>query len=206
MNQSNHPAALVDVRLYGHLRARFGRGYPYAVRTPAEAIRALCCTVPGFRQYLRENSEPGYRIVVDKTPIAAEAELHHAGRRTSIKIVPVVAGSAGSGKILGGALLIGLSFVPGLQAISPIGSTTLSSVAFNLGVSMALGGIAQAIAGTPKAPTPASIERPENQPSYAFDGPVNVTAQGQAIPLVYGRMRVGSVVISSGLSVSQLPA
>jgi predicted phage tail protein len=198
---------LVDVKLYGHLRARFGRTYRLAVKTPGEAVRALCAVVKGFEAYVRQHSEPGYRVLVDKTPIGAE-ELHHPSGIAAIKFVPVVTGAAGGGKIVAGVALIGLSFLPGLQGIGfSVGALkfTASSIAFNLGVSMALSGVAQMLAGTPKAPTPA--ERPDNQPSFAFNGAVNVTAQGQAVPLCYGGpIRIGSVVISTGLSTAQLPA
>jgi predicted phage tail protein len=192
-----------DVRLYGFLRQRYGRGYTFMIATPADAIRLLAVNFKDFRQVVG-GYEPGFRIVIGKAPLERDEQLHEPSGRQRIGIVPVVAGAAGGGKILAGIALIGLSFVPGLQAVTLFGSTTLSSVAFNLGVSLALGGIAQALAGTPKAPTP--IERPDNQPSYAFNGPVNVTAEGQPVPLAYGRVRVGSVVISSGLSVAQLPA
>jgi predicted phage tail protein len=195
---------LVAVRLYGHLRARFGREYRLAVKTPGEAVRALCAVVKGFEAHVRRHSEPGYRVLVDRTQIGAD-ELHHPSGIAAIKIVPVVAGAGGGGKILGGIALIGLSFVPGLNvAVWAGASATFSSIAFNLGISMVLGGVSQMLAGSPKAPTPA--ERPDNQPSYAFNGAVNVTAQGNAVPILIGRMRVGSVVISSGLSTAQLPA
>lgn len=193
---------LVEIRLYGHLR-RFGKIYRLAVKSPAEAVRALCAVVPGLRKHLAQHSDPGYRIIVGKTPIAEEKELRYPSGLRRIGIVPVVAGAAGGGKIIGGIALIALSFVPGVNvAVWAGASTTWASIAFNIGVSLVLGGVSQMIAGTPKAPTPS--ERPNNQPSYTFDGPVNVTAQGQCVPLCYGRMRVGSVVISSGLSVAQL--
>ena len=52
------------VLLYGHLRARFGKEYRFAVGSAAEAIRALCFQVKGFRAYLETHSEPGYRVLV----------------------------------------------------------------------------------------------------------------------------------------------
>src|SRR5262245_46099485 len=125
-----YPERLIDVKLYGHLRARFGRVYRFAIRTPAEAVRALCVCVPGFRQYLQANSEPGYRVVVDKEPIdckGSERRLYFGHGLKAIKIVPVVAGAAGGGKIILGAALIGLSFLGG--------PALLSSLASNLGTS-----------------------------------------------------------------------
>ena len=42
-------------------------------------------------------------------------------------------------------------------------------------------------------------QSPNNLPSYAFDGAVNTTRQGNPVPICYGSMIVGSQVISAGL-------
>ncbi len=39
----------------------------------------------------------------------------------------------------------------------------------------------------------------EGRQSYLFDGPVNTAAQGGAAPVVYGRMRIGSTMVSAGI-------
>lgn len=49
-----------------------------------------------------------------------------------------------------------------------------------------------------------SWERPEERPGFQFNGPVNTAEQGQPVPIIVGRMRVGSVVISAGLAAKQL--
>ena len=57
---------------------------------------------------------------------------------------------------------------------------------------------------TPKATEPS--ERPENKPSYSFNGAVNTTAQGHPVPVGYGRLIVGSAVISAGIDVDEIAA
>ena len=52
----------------------------------------------------------------------------------------------------------------------------------------------------PPEPTIVDTEQVENKPSYLFDGAVNTTRQGNAVPVGYGRLRVGSQVISAGLT------
>ena len=54
------------IRLYGALGEQFGRVWRLDVKSPAEAVRALCSQLPGFRQYLQKNSAPGYRVMGDK--------------------------------------------------------------------------------------------------------------------------------------------
>ena len=54
------------------------------------------------------------------------------------------------------------------------------------------------LAATPAAGNP--NDRETNKASFIFNGPVNVTQEGQPIPLVYGfNVRVGSVVGSAGI-------
>lgn len=198
---------MMTVMLYGHLK-RFGKKHVLDIRTPAEAIRALCATVQGFRAHVINHSEPGYRVLTGKTDRAA-GELHDpASAQEVIKIVPIVAGAGGGfGKIIIGAALIGAAmFVPGLQ--EPMFTTGLGGELFgamtagellgSIGMALVLGGAAQLLTPTPKAPD--SVERPENKPSYLFDGAVNTAAQGAAVPIAYGKIMAGSVVISSGLS------
>ena len=79
--------------------------------------------------------------------------------------------------------------------------TGLGTVAVSLGVSLVLGGIAQMLTPLPKLP--ASGARDEIQSDY-FNGPVNTTAQGGAVPVLYGELFVGSAVISAGISVEQI--
>lgn len=198
---------LVEIRFYGHMRKRFGRRIDLAVKSAAEAVRALCVVMPGFKQYMHEHQRSGFRVWLGHDPIKHPGELRYPCGRL-IRIVPAVGGAGGGGgQILLGAALVGLSFVPGLNvAIVPgLLATTYSSLAFSLGVSMIIGGVSQALASSPKAAGQPS-ERPDNQPSYAFNGPVNTTGQGNPVPILYGRLRVGSQVISAGLSVAQLPA
>lgn len=62
------------------------------------------------------------------------------------------------------------------------------------GLTMALTGVSQMLSPQPKASTPADAN-----PSYLFSGPANAVEQGGPVPLIYGRMRVGSTVISSAI-------
>jgi hypothetical protein len=50
-------------------------------------------------------------------------------------------------------------------------------------------------------------ERPENTPNYVFHGPINTEAQGHPVPvLLGGPLRIGSAVISAGISADAFTA
>lgn len=188
------------VRLYGYLGERYGRVHHFDVRTPAEAVRALCANFKGMRQTLAQGA---WRVLVGGKS-QTEAQLHNP-LDANISIVPVVAGSGGLGRIVLGAALIGASFfLPATPIISGF-SFSASSIAANLGFSMVLGGISQMLFKPPSSKV-STTERPNNKPSYTFDGAVNTIGQGNPVPLLYGRGRVGSQVISAGLAVEALAA
>lgn len=190
--------------LLGELGQRFGRRHVLDVKSPAEAVRALAANFKDFAGFVSSSHERnvGYRVINVREDVG-EDELHlPAGRR--IVIAPVIAGAGGAvGRILLGAALIAAAFfVPPLAAFAlPFGGS-LATVAFGIGVSLALGGVAQLLAPQPKSPEP----QEENPPSYVFDGAVNTQAQGQPVPVGYGRMIVGSAVISAGLTTVDIQA
>ncbi len=62
-----------------------------------------------------------------------------------------------------------------------------------------------ALSLVPDSPPPESGGDPDQRASALFDRGVNATEPGAAIPVVYGRFRTGSVVVSVGLSAEQVP-
>jgi predicted phage tail protein len=179
---------LRTVRLYGVLGARFGRVFRLAVGSPAEAIRALCVQLPGFEQFLATSRERGltYAVFYGRRNLA-EAELQLAGAQGDIRIAPVIIGSKSGGlfQTVLGAVLVGVGVMTG--------NVWLASA----GAGMMAGGVVQMLA--PQATGLSGREAPENKPSYAFGGPVNTTAQGNPVGLLYGKRRIGGAIISGGI-------
>lgn len=190
--------ALREVRLYGALGERFGRVHRLAVATAAEAVRALCANFPGFEAALLEVA-PGYRVRVgDRRLEVADEVRDPSGARERIAIIPVLAGAKSEFTriILGVALIAASFFVPGLPALA-------ANALIGLGASMVLGGVAQMLAPTPAQQAGADYE---NKPSYIFDGPTNTSAQGLPVPVGYGRLIVGSAVISAAITTEEFQA
>lgn len=196
--------------LLGELGKRYGRKHMLDVKSPAEAVRALCANFKDFAGFVSTSTDRGvgYRVLNMREELT-EDRLHEPASQR-ITIAPVVVGAnflkklfGGVGAILTGAALIAASILfPPLGATVLFGTTTLATVAFSVGVSLALGGVAQMLAPQPKFDGP----QEEQQPSYVFNGAVNTTAQGQPVPVGYGRMIVGSAVISAGVSVEDITA
>lgn len=178
------------IRLYGKLGTTFGRVHRFVVRNPRDAVRALISMVPGFEKELMTSKDRGiaYAVFCGNRNITEE-QLEHPSGSDDIRIAPMLVGSKSGGLfglIAGVALAVvgavSEYFVPG----NPFGYQMML-----MGGALALGGLAQMI--SPHQTTPTSLA------SYNFSGAENTTQQGGPVPLLYGRMRVGSTVISEGL-------
>lgn len=193
---------MVPVILLGELGKKFGRRFMLDVKNPAEAVRALCANFPDFRNFVATSEERnvGYRVIVGRNDIDIDG-LHDPSGRQSIKFVPVVGGAGKVTRIVLGAVLIAAAiYFPPLAAVTLYGTTTLAAVTFSIGASLVLSGAVEMLAPQPKTPGPG----PENMPSYTFNGPINTTTQGYPVPVGYGRMIVGSAVISAGQTVEEM--
>lgn len=149
-------------------------------------------------------SEGWYQVRIAGEDVSADnltARLHEPlPPGAVIHIVPRMEGAkSGWTGILAGAALIAASFIPGLNvAVWAGAAATWSSLAFSLGVSMMLGGVAQMLAPQPKAPSMHSADNGK-QNTY-FSSLDNMVAQGNPLPVPYGEVMTGSRRISQELS------
>lgn len=195
-------AKLREIRLYGELGRRFGRVHHFAVQSTGEAIRALMANFRDF-EHAMVHSAPGYKVWQGTERLASADDVHRpCGGREIIRIAPVVAGAKSSwGQIIIGAVLIASSILLGPQ-MAAAGYGFIASAAGTIGASLVLGGVAQLLT---KRPDLTAGNEPQSSPSYVFNGAVNTSAQGHPVPLGYGRVRVGSAVISVGVSTEDIP-
>lgn len=189
---------MATIKLLGKLGEKFGKEYRLFVATPAEAIRALCVQLPGFKDFLINASDDGiYWRVATTTPEGiTEEELHYPIGSEIMTIAPQMGGEGGFGRVLLGVALVGAAF------LAPGGILGISQASMYLiGGSLILGGITQML--TPKAKTPKDSQKSD---SFMFDRAAEVGRQGTPVPVLYGR-RICSdfVVVSSGLRVDEIP-
>lgn len=179
------------VLLYGEMGKRWGRRHQFDVRSPGEAIRALIANFPDIERYMfsADKVGVGFRVLSGKEELESEKDSFNP-TTGDIKIIPTVFGSSAGVRILvGAALIVG-------------GTLTGNAFLVQTGVALAIGGAIQML--SPPPPSSEPPERPENTPSYLFNGPVNTTAAGHPVPVGYGRLIVGGAVISGGVSIDQI--
>jgi predicted phage tail protein len=205
---------MVTIRLLGEAGRRFGRRFQLAVKTPAEALRALCVQLPALRQYLLESGENGINWrVVTEDPMGLDEDQMLWPMSKRMVLAPLPAGRGGAGKILAGVALVALAvlllpgaplagalgFSIGGQAVAAIGSISLSLI---------FGGVAELLTPTPKMPTvggavgggPTEGRSDDQLKSFTFDKSNANTIQGDVVPVLYGERIVGALpVLSFGL-------
>ncbi|HGE7137575.1 tail assembly protein [Citrobacter freundii] len=182
------------IKLSGSMAQRFGRTHRRALTSASEVFRALSNTIDGFDAYLREARAKGLDFVIfrDRRNIGHEEfELLEPG--DELRIIPVIRGSKRAGvfqALLGTALVAAAIWMPGV-------SIAASNIMFPVGAAMAVGGVVQML--SPQVSGLRMRQEPDNKPSYAFGGPVNTTASGNPVPLLYGQREIGGAIISAGV-------
>jgi len=198
------------VKVYGALRKRLGQcRLEFDGATQAQAIKALCVNFPGLDKWLIESEQDGvgYRVTVGKEKVTEENVaplLMPFSDREVFSITPVVAGAGrGVGQILAGIALIGLAAAGGAGFFGAAFAKNvgLFAVATNVGISMTLSGIVTLISPQPDL---SDMDDDARLESFTFSNVLNTSRQGLALPIAYGRVFVGSAVLSSGLDVDQV--
>jgi predicted phage tail protein len=191
-----------DIYLHGACGRRFGRRFKLDVASPGEAIRALCTLRPGLREMMRA----GYwRLVVGPAHVGNAidlAYLHMNMGGQALHLVPAMpprGGDVGNvGKIVAGTVLMVASFF----------MPYLAPMTFMLGLSLAMGGISGLLTPTPQAqPGQQATDlapRPEDRPSFFFQGVTNNSQQGGPVPLVFGTHLTGSIVVGGSINTQDI--
>ena len=206
---------LRKLKLYGELAEFVGhKEFEIQVDSLAKAVSFLVNNFPQIEKYMN----PQYYQVKVGNYAVNEEEIHHPIGQEDIHIVPVIAGAGrgGLGKVLLGAALIAGAFIinPALSFSFKSGVTgfgTLSGVsgaitkaAVYLGGALVLQGVSEMLFPLPKPKEFKSEEDP--QLSFSFSGTQNTSRAGTPVPIVYGAIVTGSVVISGAIDTQQVRA
>ena len=210
------------VKVYGALRKRLGRcRFEFDVATPAQAIKALCVNFPGLEKWLVDSEKDGvgYRVAVSKEKVTEQdvsTMFMPFSEKEVFSITPVVAGAGrGAAQIGIGLALVATAVVTGGTSIAfgaggfglATGATATAATSFaiaagQIGVALTLSGIATSISPQPELNS--TLDESVQLESFTFSNVVNTSRQGMPCPIAYGRLFVGSAVLSSGLDVDQV--
>tara|TARA_B100001094_G_scaffold13122_2_gene11501 strand:- start:522 stop:1178 length:657 start_codon:yes stop_codon:yes gene_type:complete len=207
---------LRKLKLYGELAKFIGhKEFEVQVHNLPQAISFLVNNFPEVEKYMTPKH---YQVKIGNYEIN-EDELDYPIGQQDIHIVPVISGAGGGFRnILLGGLLIGASFffpgaglfgtqsfggalaagsasaIPFVGATGVAGSVLGTAIGTGLsaiGAGMVLNGVGEMLYPTQQA----SFED-NPQISFNFSGTQNTARAGTPVPIVYGEIFTGSVVIS----------
>ena len=203
---------LNKIKVYGRLARFLGeRTFEAEINTPIDSFKFLLANFPHLERHMMEQT---YQVKVGKTDIGEDDLLDPLGQQ-EIKIVPVVVGAKkleGLGRILTGAALIGLAIAapaaglglgPGTSPFlfGTTGGGALAAAAGNFGIYLALSGTAEMLTPVPKPPGVSDDPQAQN---FSFSGIQNTSRAGTALPIIYGEIFAGSLVVSAGIDTVQI--
>lgn len=189
---------MIRLHLYGQMKKDYGDYMDLEARSPREAVTALAYQCPKYKKYLLENS--WHVILGDKENEISEQELDISlGKYQEVHLIPAIEGQGKYGSAIAGAVI----FVVGaVLTYTGIGAGVGVKMMW-MGGAMMLGGL---IAATTKVPGVKETKKEEidKRASFLFSGAVNSSTQGLPIPRGYGRVLIGSSVVSAAVYAEQL--
>ena len=188
---------MVNVRFYGSLK-QFGSVFRLDCKTPAEVIHALTSQIPKLRQFIQQGL---FTVRVGRDYF--DNRYLEKGLSQKLKddaivhFTPTLKGSKRGGLF---GVITGVALIAGALALGPLGFSVIGANAAwmvgGLGASLLLGGVAQMLTKMPSMSTGKDADKKQ---STSFSNLSNMAAQGRPMPLAYGRIRVGSLIISQGV-------
>lgn len=193
---------MVNVRFYGSLK-QFGTEFNLDCKTPAEVVHALTSQIPKLRQFIQQGlfTVRVGREYLDNRYLEQGLNQHLKDDAT-VHFTPVLKGSkkAGLFQTIVGAVMV---------VVGAVTSWAGGSALVVAGIGLMAGGAAQMLTKMPTmrgvtqtgAVKPESVKskQEEKKQSTSFSNLSNMAAQGKSMPLAYGLIRTGTLVISQGV-------
>ena len=193
---------MVNVRFYGSLK-QFGSEFNLDCKTPAEVVHALTSQIPKLRQFIQQGlfTVRVGREYLDNRYLEQGLNQHLKDDAT-VHFTPVLKGSKKAGlfqTIVGAAMVV----------VGAVTSWAGGSALVVAGIGLMAGGAAQMLTKMPTMrgvtqtgavkPESTKSKQEEKKQSTSFSNLSNMVAQGKSMPLAYGLIRTGTLVISQGV-------
>ena len=215
------------VLLLDDLGKKYGETHVYYnLKTPAEAIKLLCINYPEFAKDIFDLQKQGIFYKVQQVDIDLElSDLFLPLGSHDLVITPVISGSGDLGKIAVGVGLFalrmntnGVTFGSFFKAATVEGSFAaagyLTKATIVFGTALVLDGVSNMIAPQPTVSAldtegaftnynsgPSSLTKgADGTQTYAYTGATNSSGLGKTIPVAYGKVLAGSLLIGAQIN------
>ena len=194
---------LKKIKVYGKLRQFLGKSYfMAAVKSPQQAMSFLIANFEGVQKHMNDQV---YKVKMGGRVITEEY-LSMTGQG-DIQIIPIATGAV---PVVIGAIAVGGAATVGAAVGGVIGGALVTSLVTTalttIGTSMIIGGVTDLLSPQNSIPDISSVSDidPSIRGSYSFSGIQNVSSSGVPIPIIYGAVFSGSIIISSGTDSTQV--
>ena len=183
---------LRKIKVYGRLAELVGWHVSYAdVKNMKDVYKYIACNYPEVEPHLAQNM---YRITINNDVIKTKEDLLIKSEG-EIRMIPIVSGAW----FWVAAALIGGGAAAAASSVAIV--ATLGSVLLSTGISMAVSGVSNMLFPQQQpniGDTTAALSETDSRVNFSFSGIQNVSRSGVCIPLIYGEVFTGSIVVSSG--------
>lgn len=176
---------MITICLHGSLKRDFGNRFCFHAVSPADALNGLFSQINGLREKIRTGTFLVRLNGIIQTEQSLEQNFRQPEKNAVVHIIPRTAGAGRMGQVIAGVV------------IAVVGAYFGQAWAVQLGVGLALGGVAQMLSKQPNLN--ANVQGQKASRNTAFSNLDNTIAQGQPVPLAYGLVYCGSRVISQGV-------
>lgn len=162
---------MTEIHLHGILGKKYGRLHRFAIKEPRDVVRALEANYENFSKDLKDllKKKIVYSIVADNQWVQGNS-FTEIKKIKKIDFVPTIIGST-----VGQIIMLVIAVASAVYSYVQAGKQQYPQIPGAEGISSA------------------------NSKSLAFSNRENITEQGNPVPLVYGRLKVGSFVVQSSI-------
>ena len=200
---------LTKLKLYGDLANFIGhKEFDINANSVGKAVSFLINNFPQAENYMNNRE---YTVLVNNIEID-ETEIHYPSGTQEIKFVPVISGAGGGlGKTILGVALIGVGMGAfgafsgkavsfGAKGIGFSAAAAGAKASFGIGAALALSGVNDMLFPLPQF----SENESDPRVSFSFSGLQNTSRAGTPVPICYGEILTGSVVISGDVTTDEV--
>lgn len=190
--RTEYEQGLRKIKVYGRLAELVGWHVSYAdVKNMKDVYKYLVCNYPEIESHLKQNM---YRITINNDVIKTEDDLLISSEG-EIRMIPLVSGAW---------FWVAAAFFGAGAAATAVGTgvfIAIGSALTAIGTSMAISGVTNMLFPQQQpnvGDVTSGLSETDARVNYSFSGIQNVSRAGVCIPLIYGEVFTGSIVVSSG--------
>ncbi|MGI9349352.1 MAG: hypothetical protein ACR2OP_05955 [Amylibacter sp.] len=188
---------LKKIKVYGKLRQFLGKSYfKAAVKSPEQAISFLFANYNGLEKHMNDQI---YKIKMGGK-VVREEYLSISGQG-DIQIIPIATGSLPV--VAGIGILASVGSISAVVGTGILGTTLISALKI-IGTNLIIDGISNLLRDDSPIDRNINDTDPRIRGSYSFSGIQNISSSGVPIPIIYGYVYSGSILISAGVDTVQL--